>query len=146
MRRALQWAVILLLALVASGQDCRDCKPEFGVSFNEMKDSVRRTMTTRMHTSWEEKQFARFGDVVAVAVLQTVDDSEMAEPDKAKDVLAILWAAFGCPQHCVKNVDDRRPRVTLLLLEHLRQISGGKIDADIDRTKKLILEQTRKVD
>ena len=146
MRRALLCATIALLALVASGQDLQDCKPEVGVSFNEMKDSVRRTMTTRMHTSWEEKQFGRFGDIVAVAVLQTVDDSEMAEPGKAKDVLAILWAAFGCPQHCVKNVDDRRPRVTLLLLEHLRQITGGKMDADIDRTKKLILEQIRKVD
>ena len=70
----------------------------------------------------------------------------MAEPGTTKDVLVILWAAFGCPQHCVKNVDNRRPRVTLLLLEHLRQISGGKMDADIDRTKKLILEQTSKAD
>jgi hypothetical protein len=99
-----------------------------------------------MHTSWEEKKFARFGDMVAVAVLQAVDDSEMAEPGKAKDVLIILWAAFGCPERCVKNVDDRRPRVTLLLLEHLRQINGGRMDADIDRTKKLILEQTGNVD
>jgi hypothetical protein len=144
--RILLCVTIVLSSLIASGQDWHDCKPEGWVSFNEVKESVRRTMTSRLHTSWDEKRFSRFGDITAVAVLQTVDDKEMAEPEKAKDVLAIVFAAFGCPQRCVKNVDDRQPRVTLLLLEHLRQVTGGIMNADIDSTKRLILEQTAKPD
>ena len=33
---------------------------------------------------WDEKTFARSGDLVAVAVLKTLDDSEMASPESAK--------------------------------------------------------------
>ena len=103
-------------------------------------------MATRMHTGWDEKRFSRFGDLVAVAVLQTVEDSEMATPGRAKDVLTILRAAFGCPQRCVEVPDDRRPRATPLLLEHLQEITHGDAQSDIDQAKKFILEQTRNVE
>ena len=76
------------------------------------------------------------------AILKTLNDSEMASPEHAKDVLVILRSAFACPHNCVKVSDDRSPRVTLLLLEHLNEITGGKMWKEIEETKHFIQEQT----
>ena len=88
--------------------------------------------------------FNRSGDLVAVAVLKTLDDAEMVSSDHAKDVLQILRSAFACPRRCVQVSDDRRPRMTLLLLEHLNEISAGKMQTDIEEAKHLILQQASK--
>ena len=93
-----------------------------------------------MYSGWDEKTFNRSGDLVAVAVLKTLDDSEMASSENAKDVLRILRSAFSCPDRCVKVTDDRRPRMTLLLLEHLNQVTRGKMQADIEDTKQFVLQ------
>jgi hypothetical protein len=63
-----------------------------------------------------------------------------------KDVLTILRAAFACPRRCVSAIGDRQPRVTLLLLEHLRNSTRGTMQSDIDDTKTFILEQVRGVE
>jgi hypothetical protein len=110
----------VLLALAASAQDWQDCKPEGDDSFNDVKAAVYRVTTTGMYSGWDRKTFNRSGDLVAVAVLKTLDDSEMTSKEHAKEVLLILRSAFDCPQYCVKVTDDRHPRMTLLLLEHLR--------------------------
>jgi hypothetical protein len=135
---------MLFVSALASGQDWRDCKPEGDYSFNNVKTGVRRVMTG-MYFGSDEKAFSRSGDFVAVVILQTLDDSEMAAPGGAKNVLNILHDAFPCPGYCVKPIDERRPRVTLVLLEHLRELTHGTMNRDIDDAKKFILEQTRKV-
>lgn len=134
---------VMFVPLLASGQSWQDCKPDGDYSFKEMKEIVRRVTTSRMYTSWDEKAFSRSGDLVAVAILQTLGDSEMSSTEGGKNVLVILRAAFGCPQRCVKAVDDRRPRITLLLLEHLRQITSLKMQPDIAEAEKFILNQSR---
>jgi len=96
-----------------------------------------------MYSGWDEKMFSRSGDLVAVAVLKTLDDSEMASPESFKLVLLIVQMAFYCPQSCVKVTDDRRPRMTLLLLEHLNEITGGKVQEDIEEAKQFILQRSR---
>ena len=98
-----------------------------------------------MYSGWDEKIFNRSGDLVAVAVLKTLDDTEMASSEHAKDVLLILRSAFACPYRCVKVADDRLPRMTLLLLEHLNEITGGKMQTDIAEAKHFILQQVRGV-
>jgi hypothetical protein len=45
-----------------------------------------------MYSSWDEKMFNRSGDLVALAVLKTMNDSEMASSQNAKGVLLILAA------------------------------------------------------
>jgi hypothetical protein len=97
-----------------------------------------------MYSGWDEKTFNRSGDLVAVAVLKTLDDGEMASSEHAEDVLLILRSAFACPHYCVKVTDDRRPRMTLLLLEHLNEITHGKMQADIEEAKQYVLEQANK--
>jgi hypothetical protein len=136
---------VVFLAVASSAQDWQACKPQGDYSFNDVKAAVHRVTSSRMYSGWDEKTFNRSGDLVAVAVLKTLDDGEMASPEHAKDVLLILRSAFACPHYCVKVTDDRRPRMTLLLLEHLNEITQGKMQADIEEAKHFVLEQASKV-
>ena len=131
-------------SLTAPAQDWQACKPEGDYSFNDVKAAVHRVTSSRMYSGWDEKTFNRSGDLVAVAVLKTLDDSEMASAETAKSVLLVVRMAFECPQRCVKVTDDRRPRVTLLLLEHLNEITRGKVQADIEEVRQFLLQQAGK--
>jgi hypothetical protein len=135
---------VVFLAVASSAQDWQACKPQGDYSFNDVKAAVHRVTSSRMYSGWDEKTFNRSGDLVAVAVLKTLDDGEMASSEHAEDVLLILRSAFACPHYCVKVTDDRRPRMTLLLLEHLNEITHGKMQADIEEAKQYVLEQANK--
>src|ERR1700722_10891279 len=123
MRVHFLFVCVAFLALESPAQDWQDCKPEGDYSFNDVKAAVHRVTSSRMYSGWDEKTFNRSGDLVAVAVLKMLDDSEMASPETAKFVLVMVRMAFDCPEYCVKVTDDRRPRMTLLLLEHLNEIT-----------------------
>jgi hypothetical protein len=129
--------------VAARAQDWQACKPQGDYSFNDVKAAVHRVTSSQMYSSWDEKTFNRSGDLVAVAVLKTLDDSEMASSENAKHVVRILRSAFACPDRCVKVTDDRRPRMTLLLLEHLNEVTRGKMLADIEEAKQFVLQQAR---
>jgi hypothetical protein len=131
---------VFLGSLAAAAQDWQADKLEGDYSFSDVKAAVHRVTSSRMYSGWDEKTFSRSGDLVAVAVLKALDDSEMASPESVKFVLLIVRMAFECPQ-CVKVTDDRRPRMTLLLLEHLNEITGGKMQSDIEEVKHFILQQ-----
>ena len=135
---------VFLGSLAPPAQDSQACKPEGDSSFNDVKAAVHRVTSSRMYSGWDEKTFNRSGDLVAVAVLKMLDDSEMASPETAKFVLVMVRMAFDCPEYCVKVTDDRRPRMTLLLLEHLNEITGGKMQTDIEEVKQSILQQAGK--
>ncbi len=128
--------MVVFLALAASGQDWQDCKPDGDYSFKDVKAAVRRVTTTGTYSGWDEKTFNRSGDLVAVAVVHTLDDSQMASLEGAENVLVVLRAAFACPSYCVKVAD--------VLLEHLREIAGVKMQPEIDDAKKFILQQASK--
>jgi hypothetical protein len=70
-------AAVLLVALVASGRNWQDCKTDTSYSFKEVKGAVHRVTTSRMYTGGDEKTLIRSGDLVSVATLQTLNDSEM---------------------------------------------------------------------
>lgn len=142
MRKHYLFVSVVLLTLSASAQDWQACKPQGDYSFNDVKAAVHRVTSSRAYSGWDEKTFARSGDLVAVAVFKTLDDSEMASPENAKSVLLILRMAFDCPQNCVKVMDDRRPRMTLLLLEHLNEITNRTITPEVEEAKHYILQQT----
>jgi hypothetical protein len=130
--------------LCRSGTGLAGLQTEGDYSFNDVKAAVHRVMSSRMYSGWDEKTFSRSGDLVAVAVLKTLDDREMASLESVKFVLLIVRMAFDCPQNCVKVTDDRRPRMTLLLLEHLNEITGGRMQTDIEEVKHFILQQASK--
>ena len=131
MRKQYLFVSVVLLSFAASAQDWQACKPEGDYSFNDVKAAVHRVMSLQMYSGWDEKTFNRSGDLVAVAVLKTLDDSEMASSENAQHVLLMLRSAFACPERCVKVADDRRPRMTLLLLEHLNEITRGEMTTEV---------------
>ena len=145
MRIRCLFVYIAFLSLAASAQDWQSCKPEGDYSLDDMKGAVHRVTSSQPVTGWDEKIFSRSGDLVAVAVLKTLDDNEMASPEHAKSVLMIVRTAFGCPQRCVRVTDDRRPRMTLLLLEHLNEITRGKMQPKIEETRQFVLQQANKL-
>jgi hypothetical protein len=98
---------IPLMVLAASAQDWQDCKSDGSYTFKEIKDSVYRVTTSGMYGGWDEKIFNRSGDLVSVAILQTLNDAEMTSPERLKDVLMMLRAAFACPHRCVSPIGDR---------------------------------------
>jgi len=144
MRSRCSFVLVVFWAFIAPAEDWQACKPEGDYSFNDVKAAVHRVTSSGMYSGWDEKTFSRSGDLVAVAVMKTLDDSEMGSSEHAKDVLRILRSAFACPDRCVKAADDRRPRMTLLLLEHLNKITRGKMQADINEAKQFVLQQIGK--
>jgi hypothetical protein len=137
---------ILPLIIAASAQDWQHCKPDGSYSFAEVKDSVRRVVTSHIYTGWDEKAFNRSGDLVSLALVQTLTDKEMISPKTLEEVLSILRAAFACTSRCVTAPSDREPRIALLLLEHLHNNASEKMQTNIDETKKFIIQQARRVE
>ena len=118
------------------------CHPNGSYSFKQVKESVRGVTTQHIHTGWDEKAFNRAGDLVSVAILQTLDDSEMTSSQSLGEVLSIIRSAFACPTRCVTAESDRQPRVTLLLLEHLHNSVTESLQSEIIQTKEYVLQQT----
>ena len=137
---------ILPLIIAASAQDWQHCKPDGSYSFAEVKDSVRRVVTSHIYTGWDEKAFNRSGDLVPLALVQTLTDKEMISPKTLEEVLSILRAAFACTSRCITAPSDCEPRLALLLLEHLHNNASEKMQANIDETKKFIIQQARRVE
>jgi len=68
---------LLLVAMLpatnsASAQDWQHCKPDGSYSFTEVKDTVRRVTTSHIVTSWDHKAFNRSGDLVSLAIVQSL--------------------------------------------------------------------------
>lgn len=144
MRTALFLApAILFVTLSTSGQDWQHCQSDGAGSFQQVKDSVRRVTTMHGYSGWDETSFSRFGDMVSVAILQSLNDVEMTAPETLRDVLLIIRFAFACPSRCVVVPDNRKPRVTLLLLEQLSNHTRGPNQLAVDDTKKFILQQAQ---
>jgi len=132
---------MLAVTQVAAGENWQHCKPDGSYSFVELKDLVRSATTMHGYSGWHEKAFSRAGDLTAVAILQSLSEAKMASPETLNDVLLMLHLAFECPHTCVLVTDDQQPRVTLLLLEHLRSTASRTLQSKIEETKGFVIQQ-----
>jgi hypothetical protein len=134
---------ILFVTLFTSGQDWQHCQSDGAGSFQQVKDSVHSVTTMHGYSGCDEKSFSRFGDMTSVAILQSLNDDEMTTPQTLKDVLLIVRFAFACPSRCVVVPDDRKPRITLLLLEELHHRTRGLSQLAVDDPKKFVVRQAQ---
>jgi len=132
---------VLVVTQLASGEDWQQCKPDGSYSFVELKNLVRSGITIHGYSGWHEKAFSRAGDLTAVAILQSVSDTEMKSPETQKVVLSMLQLAFECPHQCVLVTDDQQPRITLLLLDHLQHTAIRGMQARIEAVKRFVIQQ-----
>ena len=86
MKTALLFALaILIVTPSTSGQDWQHCQSDGAGSFQQVKDSVRRGTTMHGYSGWDEKFFSRFGDMVSVAILQSLNDEEVTTSATLRD-------------------------------------------------------------
>lgn len=131
--------VILSMSLFTSGQDWQHCQSDVG-SFQQLKNSVRSVTTMHGYSGWNEKDFSRFGDMTSVALLQSLSYEEMTAPGALKDILLIIRLAFDCPGGCAVVADDRKPKVTLLLLDQLHNRTRGPDQSAVDEMKNFVIQ------
>ena len=129
---------LLAILLCPTSASAQDSQPPF----SQLKESVRRIITQRLYTGLDEKAFNRSGDIVSVAVVKTLSEDELVTPSNVKEILAILHSAFACPARCIAGSADRKPNVTLLLLEHLRSHTSGSLQSEVDETKEFIVRKS----
>ena len=69
------YLVVVLSAMMALGQqNWQDCKSDGSYSFSDVKNAVHRVTSTQGISGWDTKIFNRSGDMVAVAILQTLTE------------------------------------------------------------------------
>ena len=130
---------ILSTSLFTSGQDWQHCQSDAG-SFQQLKNSVHSVTNMHGYSGWDEKAFSRFGDMTSVALLQSLSYDEMTAPQTLRDVLLIIRFAFDCPAGCAVVADDRKPKVTLLLLDQLHNRTRGPSQSAVDEMKNFVIQ------
>lgn len=111
-------------------------------SFSNVSSAIDSVMSQPkgllVNDSFAEKAIERSGDSSAVAIAKQVPDADLAVPYKMTRVLYILRSAFEYPD-VIQACSDMQPRVTLLLLEHLKLLQKGEFESEIEKTKSLIM-------
>ena len=93
---------------------------------------ARRVIEGGAYTGWDEKAFERAGDLGSVAIVRAMPNNSPLNPAQIRSVLTLVRASFECLDSCVQSSDDKVPRVTLLLLEHLREHGSPDTQSDIE--------------
>ncbi len=79
---------------------------------------VRQATQGGLWTGFLEKQIDRLGDRIGIALLKIYSLDELGREALAKAYLPVIRAAFSYP-HLIARPEDRKPDVTLLLLQSL---------------------------
>jgi hypothetical protein len=92
--------------------------------------------------SFEQTDMENIGDGVSIAVLKLTKRSELLAPEFDRAYLVLAKAAFAKPENTLCEA-DRRPDVTLLLLDYIRDhTSDSKLATEIDSVKDFVLSRT----
>jgi len=75
----------------------------------------------QLGSGFGEKQLNRLGDRVSIALLKILSEQEMRKPEEIRKMLPLIRGAFIAPQ-IIPVEGDRTPDVTLLLLNHLKDV------------------------
>ena len=89
-----------------------------------------------------EKAVMRAGDSAAIAILKTYSDKQLSSPAMAKQAIFVMRMAFSYPR-LISACSDEKPRVTMLLLDHLLKLSKETDTIrEIQNAKAFITQQT----
>jgi hypothetical protein len=88
------------------------------------------------------KTIPRLGDACSIAILKLADRRDLAEPKTVVVVLSIINNAFAHPDRISINL-DREPRVTMFLLDYLREtVKESEVQSRIRWTIQFVNQQT----
>lgn len=111
-------------------------------SLNTVQFELRmRSGGKRVTHSWTQKQLARIGDGVSIALIKILDERDLDNPQIVSDFLPIIRDSFAQPQLISEEV-NKKPKVTLVLLRYLRQnVSNAQTQKDIEETIRFVTEK-----
>jgi hypothetical protein len=90
-----------------------------------------------------DRAFQNIGDGASVAVLKIVDSNDLQNPQFVKAYLEVARTAFSRPE-LTMCAEDKRPEVTLFLLNYLREkVNDEDLQRQIDFAKQYVLNQTK---
>jgi len=82
-------------------------------------------------SGFSEKQIARLGDRVSIALLKIYPEKELKMPENIKRYLPLVVGAFGS-RDLITMRDDQNPQVTLMLLKCLESdVTDGALRQSI---------------
>ncbi len=125
---------LLLLAASVYGQSMAD-----PYSLNLVSSELKMNSAGhRIVRSWAQKRLVLLGDGVSVALLKLLDDSDLRNPQRVREMLPIIRDAFSQPNSIAIEA-DKKPTVTIFLLNYIRlNISDLQVQSDIRRTMDFI--------
>jgi hypothetical protein len=104
----------------------------------ELQMRLGEVKTTDSHML---KGLSRLGDAVAIALVKVMNLEDLLKPNVVRELLPIIQQAF-IDVDIVKEPSDRQPKVTLLLLSHLRQcVPDEDVRAKIRTTIEFVRQQ-----
>ena len=89
-------------------------------------------------TSFAEKQVARLGDRVSIALLKILDENDFKDSQKVSSILPLIKESFLRPE-LIAVKEDRNPKVTLFLLRKIEsETKDARIKSDITQLMSFI--------
>ncbi|MGB2628731.1 MAG: hypothetical protein WAK20_18245 [Candidatus Acidiferrum sp.] len=141
--RTLMVATLLLSAMAASLSPQSDSQDPYGINLVSTELKMNEN-GQRVINSWSEKNLARLGDRVSIAILKILEPRELQDPEKVKTCLLVIREAFAQPQF-ISPETDKQPKVTLFLIEYWKQnVHDSSVEADIRKTVEILDENVRK--
>jgi hypothetical protein len=131
--------LVLAFAAISVGQSEND--DPYSINLVKFELDARFGGTRIIH-SWSQKGIARLGDLVSVAILKILNEEDLTDSVKIRNFLPLVREAFEHPEF-ISRESDRKPRITLFLLNHIQQhISDKQVEEDIRQTIEFVKEKS----
>ena len=130
---------ILCFALTWAAGQSQEADP-YSVNLVQM---ALKTQSQGLGIAKIQTNVARKGDQVSIALLKTLSEGELTDPQTVERFLPIIRDSFAQPQFISIDI-DRRPKVTLFLLKFLQEnVNDPQVQLDIRQTVKFVSEKSK---
>ena len=134
---------IVLFFSVGFAQDQTDAQNKDAYSVSDVMELVKME-DDGFSSSWWEKANFRLGDRASIALLKLYNEAALKDPKMIKKYLPVLRKAFF-DISMVQIVEDRKPLVTMFLLNYLqREVTDKSTKVQISEAIRYIKAQTGK--
>jgi hypothetical protein len=136
---------IIVLVLIACATTCvaqeNNLENQDPYSIQLVSRFLQMPPGLAMGVSFTEKQIARLGDRLSIALLKIYSEKELKDPQNIKLYLPMIKGAF-LGSTMIQISEDRKPRVTLFLLKYLRnEIKDKELIKEVSETIQTLEEK-----
>ena len=115
--------MLILLVMACSSSSLSPSQSEESDPYSvHLLHVAMKTRSEGLFIAKVQTHMARMGDKVSIALLKDLSESELLDPNKVEEYLPIIQESFSQPQFIEVEI-DKRAKVTMFLLKHVRQVS-----------------------